>query len=236
MSNTERSAHLAPKSKRFSTARRIPLATEGIPARPSARTAAAMHNPFASFAAPEAGAGRDMNAETKLYEVPRELIEIARARANGAEPAGKTTPLAPRPDAALQATLQAYTARLSTKPPRVPSLLLDEAVAGAGRPEPSPALELDPEARDVPFSEPAPAASVCAAAKAPEPKALELPVAPVLAPSVLERRSISRRAAVRDSARQARGAHPESESRAWMVYAALSLIGLASCAYVLLVP
>jgi hypothetical protein len=230
MSNTERSAHLPPKSKRFSTTRRVALAKEAIHARPSPRTAAATHNPFASFAPPEAGAARDTNAETKLYEVPRELIEIARARANGADPAGKTTPLAPRPDAALQATLQAYTARLSAKPPRVPSLRLDEAVAAAEAPEPSQALELDPEDREVVFSEPAPAESVAAA-----PKAAELAVA-ALAPSVFERRRISRRPAVRDSAWRARDAHPAGESRAWFVYAALSLVGLASCAYVLLAP
>jgi hypothetical protein len=235
MSNTERSAHLAPKSKRFSTARRIPLATEGTHARPAPRTAAATHNPFASFAAPEGGAARDTNAETKLYEVPRELIEIARARANGTEPAGKTTPLAPRPDAALQATLQAYTARLSTKPPRLPSLLLDDAVAKAGASEPSQALEVDPDAREVLFSEPGPAASVAAAVKAPEPEAAELPVV-ALAPLVFERRPISSRPAVRDSAGGARDAHPASESRAWMAYAVLSLVGLASCVYVLLAP
>jgi hypothetical protein len=233
MSNTERSAHLPPKSKRFSTTRRVALAKEGIHARPSPRSAAATHNPFASFAPPEAGAARDTNAETKLYEVPRELIEIARA--NGAEPAGKTTPLAPRPDAALQATLQAYTARLSAKPPRVPSLLLDEAVAAAEAPEPSRALERDPEDREVVFSEPAPAESVAAAPKAPEPKAAELAVA-ALAPLVFERRRISHRPAVRDSARRARDAQPAGESRAWFVYAALSLVGLASCAYVLLAP
>jgi hypothetical protein len=229
MSNTERSALLTPKSKRFSTTRRKPLAAEGIHARPSARTAAAAHNPFASFAAPEAGAGRDTNAETKLYEVPRELIEIARARANGAEPAGKTTPLAPRPDAALQATLQAYTARLSTKPPRVPSLLLDEAVDTSVVPEPSQARELEPDARELPSAEPIAAASVAA-----EPEAAERAIAPQLAPLVFERRRISRRPAIRGGAQRAREPHAASEARAWMVYAALSLIGLVS--YVLLAP
>jgi hypothetical protein len=234
MSNTERSDLLTPKSKRFSTARRKPLGAEGTHARPSARKAAAAHNPFASFAAPEAGAGRDTNAETKLYEVPRELIEIARARANGAEPAGKTTPLAPRPDAALQATLQAYTARLSTKPPRVPSLLLDEAIAVAVVPEPTQARQLEPDARELLVAEPVVAASVAAEAKATEPKAAELAVAPQLAPLVFERRRIARRPAVRDSAQRVHESHPASESRAWMVYAALSLIGLVS--YVLLAP
>lgn len=227
MSNTERSALLTPKSKRFSTARRTP-AGEAIHTRPSPRKAAAAHNPFASFA-PEPGAARDTNAETKLYEVPRELIEIARARANGAEPAGKTTPLAPRPDAALQATLQAYTARLSTKPPRVPSLLLDEALDTAVAPEPSKALELEPEARELPSAEPVAAASVAA-----EPKAAECAIAPQLAPLVFERRRISSRPAVRDNAQWVREPRLASESRAWMVCAALSLIGLVS--YVLLTP
>src|SRR6186713_823510 len=122
MSNMERSAALCtPPSSRVSEPRRVVLVADATPRE----STAASRNPFASFAPTAAGAAREMNAETKVYEVPRELIEIARARANGAEPAGKTTPLAPRPDAELEATLRAYTARLSTKPPRVPSVLLD---------------------------------------------------------------------------------------------------------------
>jgi hypothetical protein len=209
MSNMERSAALCtPPSSRFSEARRVVLVADATPREP---TAAASRNPFSSFAPTAAGAAREMNAETKVYEVPRELIEIARARANGAEPAGKTTPLAPRPDAELEATLRAYTARLSTKPPRVPSVLLDEAIAADVAAEPAAPIAVERTTS-------APAAAL-------EPK-----------PLLLERRPASRRPALRDGAALKRAAHPASESRAWMVYAALSLMGLASCAHVLLAP
>lgn len=76
-------------------------------------------NPFASLAS---SSFDEPGGATKLYEVPRELIEIARARA--AEPKASTgtlTPIAPRPNAELEATLAAYTAGLagtaSSRPP-----------------------------------------------------------------------------------------------------------------------
>jgi hypothetical protein len=59
------------------------------------------------------GGPREMNAETKIYEVPRELIEIARARANSKEATGTVTPIAPRPGPDLEATLLAYTEAMS---------------------------------------------------------------------------------------------------------------------------
>lgn len=201
MSNTERSALRAPESSGCSDPHRIALATEGIQA-PDLRAGGAARNPFASFAPPEGGAARDMNVETKLYEVPRELIEIARARANGAEPPGATTPLAPRPDAELEATLRAYTARLSTKPPRVPSLLLREVTA----------------------------------ADATERHAHEPDLAAQPEPSSLEQRRPSPRQPDGDGGALTREARAGSESRAWMVYAALCLVGLASCAHVLFAP
>jgi hypothetical protein len=170
-----------------------------------------------------------MSAETKVYEVPRELIEIARARAHGVDPAGKTTPLAPRPDAEQQATLRAYTARLSIKPPRVPSVLLDDAIAVDIEVEPSSALELEPDARAMPGADRSLALPSAAERSASKPAA-----APE--PSRLERRPSSRRSALRESAPRVREAHPASESRAWMVYAALSLLGLASCVHLLLAP
>jgi hypothetical protein len=236
MSNTERSAPLAPESARFSNARRIPLQTEASPAREPAQAGGAPHNPFASFAPPEAGASRDTNAETKLYEVPRELIEIARARANGAERAGKTTPLAPRPDAELEATLRAYTARLSTQPPRVPSLLLDVPIGRGVAAEPSELLEVERDARGKQD-----AVRTAAPELAAEQTTAELAIAAGPEPALPERRPLSphtleRRAAVRGSALRGRDARLSNESRAWMVYTALSLMGLASCAHVLLAP
>jgi hypothetical protein len=208
MSNSERSALVAPESTRFSQARRIKLVAEVIHSSGAARA-----NPFASFAASEAGPGREMNAATKVYEVPRELIEIARARANGAEPAGKTTPLAPRPDAELEATLRAYTARLSTKPPRVPSELLNEAVAADVAASPSEAAP--PLAAEPNMIEPN-------AVLEPEPLLLERPT--------------STRPSARHGAPLVPARRPARESQSWMVYAALSLLGLASCAHVLLAP
>lgn len=66
-------------------------------------------NPFASFA----GLPGEAGAETKHYEVPRELIEIARATASSREPVGALTPIAPRPSPELAASLHAYAALVS---------------------------------------------------------------------------------------------------------------------------
>jgi hypothetical protein len=208
--------------------------------------AAAGRNPFASFAPPSFG--RDPGAETKLYEVPRELIELARARSSEAERSGTTTPLAPRPDAELEATLRVYTERLSSKPPRVPSLLVAEAAAdeaathGAATRDAvtrdavtrdaatrdaatrdaaaDDAVDVDLEAMDAMAvvavdAEPAVIDAEPGAAVEPEPLLLERPLC-------------------RRSVRVVGPAPSVGVSRAWMMYAALSLLGLASCAHVLL--
>jgi hypothetical protein len=221
MANTERfSALHSPATSRFD-GRRMPLATDAVHARePSG--AAAPRNPFASFA-PSAGASRDNNAETKLYQVPRELIEIARARAQGAEPSGMTTPLAPRPDAELEATLRAYTARLSSKPPRLPRVMLDDSMAidvavDAGG--------LEPAAR---------AKSGEGAAPEPEPLLLERPSS--RRPSSLQPSSLGSGVRSSVSRQSAPGAAASAAaSRGWLVYAALCLMGLAASAHVLLAP
>jgi hypothetical protein len=226
MANTERfSALHSPASSRFD-GRRMPLATDAVHAREPSR-AAAPRNPFASFA-PSAGASRDNNAETKLYQVPRELIEIARARAQGAEPSGMTTPLAPRPDADLEATLREYTARLSSKPPRLPRVTLDDSMAIDVAVD---AEGLEPAAR---------AKSGEGAAPEPEPLLLERPSSrrpSSLQPSSLQPSSLGsgvRSSASRQSAPGA--AASAAASRGWLVYAALCLMGLAASAHVLLAP
>lgn len=247
MANMERtSALLSPASSRFD-GRHIPLTAEGMPAPEPARGAAAARNPFASFA--PTAAARDTNAETKLYQVPRELIEIARARANGAEAAGKTTPLAPRPDRKLEGTLRAYAARVSSKAPRLPSVMLDDCTAR------DVALEgatLKPSAR-AKTSEAVAAAAVTSA----EPStaapfaAAEPDMAPEPEPLLLERPSSRRPSSLQPggvqpgavqpgapspawSQRAASEAPARAASRGWVVYAALCLMGLAASAHVLL--
>lgn len=75
--------------------------------------AASSTNPFSSFA-PRPGGVQDPGAETKLFQVPRELIELARARANRPSDLGTVTPVAPRPGPELEATLRAYVASMSS--------------------------------------------------------------------------------------------------------------------------
>ena len=177
----------------------VPLAADALaPETKRARIAAtpAARNPFASFA--PAGGAREANAETKLYEVPRELIEIARANSAEADAIGVKTPLAPRPDAELEATLREYAARVSSVPAGV-----------------SPAL--------VELAQGASAGAVEAVERA---EAAPLPLS--------VRRNGPRGASPRLAAPLPRAATASRRSRAWMVYAALSLAGLASCAHVLL--
>ena len=61
-------------------------------------------------------APRGGGAETKLYQVPRELIEIARANARSRKHVGTLTPIAPRPDAEIEAGAKAYAALISESP------------------------------------------------------------------------------------------------------------------------
>jgi hypothetical protein len=84
------------------------------PGKPSGVPAArGAHNPFASLApAPSALAG-DTGAETKHYEVPRELIEIARAKLASDVRSGTLTPLAPRPTPDIDGALRVYAASVS---------------------------------------------------------------------------------------------------------------------------
>lgn len=122
---TERGHAYAVRSAMTKTPRNPPSST-GAPRPPAAAPrseeagpppgdAPESSNPFASLASSSLG---EPGGETKLYEVPRELIEIARARA--AEPKaskGTLTPIAPRPNAELEATLAAYTAGLAGTAP-----------------------------------------------------------------------------------------------------------------------
>jgi len=177
---------------------RDPLAPEELaPETKRARLVAVpAHNPFASFA-PSA---REANAETKLYEVPRELIEIARAHSAEAEAVGTTTPLAPRPDAELEATLREYSARVSSAPAGVSPGLIELASATTLV-----------DANDVEGS--------------------ELEAAPL---PLSTRKAGPRPSSPHRDVLLHRETPAASASRAWMVYAALSLMGLASCAHVLL--
>lgn len=80
-------------------------------------TSASAKKGFSSVAPSEAPRGG--GAETKLYQVPRELIEIARANAKSRKSTaavGTLTPIAPRPDAELEANAKAYAAQISETP------------------------------------------------------------------------------------------------------------------------
>jgi hypothetical protein len=109
-------------------------AVESHPPNPAAQasTSGASSNPFASLA-PAPGVPRDANAETKLFEVPRELIEMARSRARDPgpyssprypashpAPSEALTPIAPRPTIELRAALHDYTAPVSNAHMRAP--------------------------------------------------------------------------------------------------------------------
>lgn len=89
---------------------------------------------FASVAPSDAPRGG--GAETKLYQVPRELIEIARANAKNRKAAavGTLTPIAPRPDAEVEANARAYAAQISESPaaPSDVRLLAEAAPASDG--------------------------------------------------------------------------------------------------------
>lgn len=184
MSKQDRSAsmHSDPSSP-YTGAQRDPLAPNEVRLPESTRTpvtSAQAPNPFASLAP----SGRDAAAETQLFEVPRELIEMARAHASASD-ANAPTPVAPRPDAELEAVVRAYTARLSSKPARAPVELMSVSIA--------PPSGADPE------------------------------------PMPLTARRVSAPPAL-GSLRASSSIESAADSRAWLVCAALCVIGLASCA------
>lgn len=218
MSNPERSVSMVQSSRSLDARVESLAASEELaPETKRARLVAVpAHNPFASLA-PSPSAGREANAETKLYEVPRELIEIARARSADAEAAGTTTPLAPRPDAELEAALWEYSARVSSAPAGVSPALLELASATS----PIDAPSGDGRTSDGRTSE----------GRTSDDQIGELEAAPL---TLSTRRIGPRRPSRLRDAPLPRGAQAPSSSRAWMVYAALSLMGLASCAHVLL--
>lgn len=107
----------SPSSRATSDALAFELATglkELSSSRPS--NGASAKTGFSSVAPSDAPRGG--GAETKLYQVPRELIEIARANAKSRKAAavGTLTPIAPRPDAELEADAKAYAAQVSESP------------------------------------------------------------------------------------------------------------------------
>jgi hypothetical protein len=81
--------------------------------RSSIAAARGARRPFASLEPTTPASTGDTGAETKHYEVPRELIEIARAKLARDARSGTLTPIAPRPSADLDAALQAYAASVS---------------------------------------------------------------------------------------------------------------------------
>lgn len=121
----------------------------GAPAAPPV-DAEAESNPFASLVG-------DGDGDTKLYQAPRELIELARAIAERSSSAGTLTPIAPRPNAELEATLAAYTAGLGNPSGRANRPLLLSPVAPRGPDA--------PRSPDVPRSPVAPRSNSSAAAR-----------------------------------------------------------------------
>lgn len=130
--------------------REVDVAPGAANAEPAA---ASSTNPFSSFAQRPGGC-QDAAAETKLFQVPRELIELARARANRPTDLGTVTPVAPRPGPELEATLRAYVASMSSLTEAAPAL--DELVAPvAGAAPPSMSQPAEPfELRKSPIPTP----------------------------------------------------------------------------------
>jgi hypothetical protein len=175
-------------------------------------------NPFASLAAP---AGRTIafstGAETKAYQVPRELIEIARARVNVC-PSNALTPLAPRPDQGIEATVLANAAAVSASTVREQPVLAESAEPSVAH-EPSgdePMLEVTSDAE----------AAV---------EGAEVVYGSDIAPSLdaAQPLELRRRIRANDVAFDLTLAEPDEppSSRAWLYYAAgLSLVGAATLA------
>lgn len=135
MPNPQRLAH-SPSSRAASDALAFELAA-GLKELSSSRppNGAPAKTGFSSVAPSDAPRGG--GAETKLYQVPRELIEIARANAKSRKAAavGTLTPIAPRPDAEIEANTKAYAAQVSESPaaPSDIRLLADASPASDGQ-------------------------------------------------------------------------------------------------------
>lgn len=123
----------APLHQRAAKSRKVHSTTRPGAAAPGAATAASSP-PFAAFASAPGGAF-ESGAETKLYKVPRELIQLAKAEKSKRGAAGTLTPLAPRPGPELEATLRAYTASMSSGSGQPPAgIELAPAAASASAP------------------------------------------------------------------------------------------------------
>jgi len=180
------------------------------------RSTAPASNPFASLVGPASGTvGVPTGAETKLYQVPRELIEIARARAS-AGPSGALTPIAPRPDQDIEATVRAYAESVSA-----PALREERALDACFE---------QPAARERVLDEPMLEVS---SAHAAEP-GLELAQSVLESdPDVAQPLELRRRSRGSGVALAAQSEEPDEapSSRAWLYYAAgLGLVGAATLA------
>jgi hypothetical protein len=213
---------------------RLPPSSTGAPPPPSgvpAVDAEAPSNPFASLATPEA----DGDGATKLYQVPRELIEIARARAAAPTPSGTLTPIAPRPNAELEATLAAYTAGLANLAGRPPSSRPENGQPPARREvetlrsttvgqheESGTVLRRDAAARAPATARPRSGAKLQAIEQRP---LLRSPIAPRNSRSTAPRNAPAPRSTLVSA--------PPASGRPWLVYVGLGLI-LSYCAHLLL--
>ena len=184
------------------------------------RSAAQPSNPFASLLAPTSGTvAIHTGAETKAYQVPRELIEIARARAS-AGPSGALTPIAPRPDQGIEAAVLAYAATVSASTLREQPMLAESV-------EPPVRSELSV---DEPLLEVTSAPAADAGLDGVEVLHGSGVATSLDAAQPLELQRRSRRS---DALLDVKDAEPDEppSSRAWLYYAAgLSLVGAATLA------
>ncbi|HWO11854.1 MAG TPA: hypothetical protein VNN80_20315 [Polyangiaceae bacterium] len=207
MSNSQRHA-ATPSTRVASDALAFEIAAS-LKEMSSTRPASGVsEKPFAAVAPSDAPR---TSAETKLYEVPRELIEIARANRRSSARTEALTPIAPRPEAEQEANAQAYVASISKSPP-APREVHDTA-----RNEPAP--------RDLAISAgryPAPIDRAIATGRRPAPSV------PTAAPAGDRVRPSTAR---NSSPGERRAAAPEAEAppqRAWL-YVSL-LVALGYCA------
>jgi hypothetical protein len=220
---------------------RIPPSSTDEPPPPSGAPpveAEAPSNPFASLAGSEA----DDDGATKAYQVPRELIELARANADSPSSGGTLTPIAPRPNAELEATLAAYTAGLSTSG-RVPSSRPGAAAQPPGRrevetlrsttvaqhEESGTVLRREAAARAPAAGQPRSGTKLQAVEQRP---LLRSPIAPRNSQSAA-RNSQSAAPRPTPAPRSKPASTPAASGRAWLVYLGLGLI-LSYCAHLLL--
>lgn len=140
--NTQRATPISPSSNPGPKEGRSFEPAAGRSQKPAAKpdpvTAdASKKNPFASWAPAMATAVLgDNNGETKHYEVPRELIEIARAKAKASVTKGALTPIVPPPTPDLDAGVKAYTAPIAKSDSGLTERLVSEVVAAQPRDEP----------------------------------------------------------------------------------------------------